>query len=219
MISLYVKTHNKTGLKYFGKTKQNPITYKGSGKYWKQHIRKHGYDVTTKIIGIFCSEQDCEKVAVNYSKENNIVNSIEWANLKEENGKDGSPIGVRHSTEHKEKISRSLHGKCYNDFDADTRKRMSDAAKKRADQKVKDGSHQFLGESGKEISRNRNKKLVDSQQHNFLGKGKIWVIDIKGMVSRITKQEFDAQCKSCVPYYVSVNSEEGKLRSWKYDSI
>lgn len=135
------------------------------------------------------------------------------------NGKDGTPIGVKHSTEHKEKISRSLRGKCYNDFDIETRKRMSEAAKKRSKQKIKDGSHQFIGERGKEISRNRNKMLVESQRHNFLGKNKVWVIDIKGMVSRITKREFDTQKKTCVPYYVYVNSEEGKLRRWKYDSI
>lgn len=44
---LYEKIHNKTGLKYFGKTTQNPYTYQGSGKRWKNHIKKHGYDVTT----------------------------------------------------------------------------------------------------------------------------------------------------------------------------
>lgn len=28
-IYLYVKTHRKTGLKYFGKTVKDPLTYKG----------------------------------------------------------------------------------------------------------------------------------------------------------------------------------------------
>ena len=37
--SLYVKQHNVTGLKYLGQTKRNPDTYKGSGKYWKLHVR------------------------------------------------------------------------------------------------------------------------------------------------------------------------------------
>ena len=50
-IYLYVKTHNKTGLKYLGKTiSKDPIKYKGSGLYWRNHITKHGYDVTTEII-------------------------------------------------------------------------------------------------------------------------------------------------------------------------
>ena len=35
---LYVKTHNVTGLKYFGKTTRNPLTTNGSGVYWKSHI-------------------------------------------------------------------------------------------------------------------------------------------------------------------------------------
>ena len=48
--SLYKKTHNITGLSYLGFTKQDPFAYKGSGTYWQSHIKKHGYDVTTKIL-------------------------------------------------------------------------------------------------------------------------------------------------------------------------
>ncbi len=45
---LYIKTHNKTGMKYFGKTvSEDPEKYSGSGVYWKRHIEKHGNDVTT----------------------------------------------------------------------------------------------------------------------------------------------------------------------------
>jgi hypothetical protein len=32
MISLYIKTHNTTGMKYLGKTTRNPFKYRGSGK-------------------------------------------------------------------------------------------------------------------------------------------------------------------------------------------
>lgn len=91
MITLYIKTHNKTKLKYFGKTTSEDVhTYRGSGKYWLRHIKKHGYDVTTEILKQFTEE--CEELiedAINFSKENNIVKSKEWANLKEENGLDG----------------------------------------------------------------------------------------------------------------------------------
>lgn len=39
-ITLYIKIHNVTGLKYFGKTtKNNPEKYTGSGKHWKRHIK------------------------------------------------------------------------------------------------------------------------------------------------------------------------------------
>ena len=36
MIYLYVKNHNKTGLKYFGKTsRENPYSYCGTGSHRK----------------------------------------------------------------------------------------------------------------------------------------------------------------------------------------
>ena len=41
-IYLYVKQHSVTGLKYFGRTEcKNPFRYKGSGSYWKKHLKKH----------------------------------------------------------------------------------------------------------------------------------------------------------------------------------
>ena len=42
---LYIKTHNITGLKYFGKTIGNPYSYKGSGTYWNNHLKKHGNNI------------------------------------------------------------------------------------------------------------------------------------------------------------------------------
>ena len=81
-IYLYVKTHRVTGLKYFGMTrKDDPYKYKGSGKKWKRHIRKHGYDVTTDIVGMFENIEEASDFALRFSKENNIVESNEWANL------------------------------------------------------------------------------------------------------------------------------------------
>lgn len=91
MITLYIKTHNKTGLKYFGKTANNPMTYKGSGKYWLNHIKKHGNNVTTEIYAHF--ETECEELvetALKFSNENNITKSKNWANLQDENGLDGN---------------------------------------------------------------------------------------------------------------------------------
>lgn len=83
MITLYVKTHNITGLKYFGKTtSKDPIKYPGSGTYWKNHIRKYGNDVLTEVIGQFDDKDECLKVAMGFSLQHNIVESDEWANLK-----------------------------------------------------------------------------------------------------------------------------------------
>lgn len=82
---LYVKTHNKTGLKYFGKTTaKDPLKYEGSGVKWKKHLKKHGSDISTEIIGYYTDEQECLEFALKFSIENDIVNSDNWANLKEE---------------------------------------------------------------------------------------------------------------------------------------
>lgn len=82
---LYIKTHNKTGLKYFGKTTSaDPSLYKGSGVYWLKHLKKHGNYVTTEILGYYLDEEKCRNDAITFSENNNIVESTEWANLKEE---------------------------------------------------------------------------------------------------------------------------------------
>ena len=115
-IYLYIKTHQITGLKYFGKTVQDdPYTYKGSGTYWKSHLKKHGNNVDTEILGYF-SEDEIEKIALKFSHDNNIVESKEWANMKPENGLDGGAYGpISEST--RKKISATSKGKkrkCYN---------------------------------------------------------------------------------------------------------
>lgn len=87
---LYVKEHNQTKLKYFGKTTQeDPFKYKGSGKYWKRHLKIHGNDVSTKIIGYYTDANECNNKALNFSKDNNIINNKEWANFREEDGFSG----------------------------------------------------------------------------------------------------------------------------------
>ena len=82
---LYIKTHNITGLKYFGKTStKDPYSYTGSGVYWVRHLKRYGANFTTEILGYFLDEEECKLVALRFSRENDIVNSLEWANLKEE---------------------------------------------------------------------------------------------------------------------------------------
>ena len=90
---LYIKTHVVTGLKYFGKTTRNPLSYAGSGKYWKRHINKHGNICDTEILGIYHDVRECTIDAVWFSETFDIVNSDEWANLIVENGMDGAPVG------------------------------------------------------------------------------------------------------------------------------
>ena len=66
---IYIKTHNRTGLKYFGKTINKDVEkYHGSGKHWKNHIKKHGYNCRTKVIGKFTNIDMCRDFCLYYSK-------------------------------------------------------------------------------------------------------------------------------------------------------
>lgn len=116
MIYLYVKTHKLTGKKYLGQTSsKNPFTYKGSGKYWKQHIKKYGYNVTTEILKECSSKEEVKYWGEYYTNLWNVVSSNEWANLKPETGDGGSikgtNLGRKHTEETKEKISKNTRGK------------------------------------------------------------------------------------------------------------
>jgi len=93
-IYLYKKTHNKTGLQYLGKTKRDPFNYRGSGKYWQNHINKHGNDVTTEILKECSCNEEIKEWGIYYSKLWNVVESTEWANLKEERGDGGGQLMI-----------------------------------------------------------------------------------------------------------------------------
>ena len=108
MIYLYIKTHRKTGLKYLGKTNQDPYTYKGSGKRWNSHIEKHGNDVDTEILRECKDNEEIRTWGLYYSDLWQVVDSPEWANLKPEAG-DGGPFS--HTKEAKIKIGNASRGK------------------------------------------------------------------------------------------------------------
>lgn len=96
--ALLVFEHNLTGLKYFCKTtKLNKLeSYKGSGKYWKRHLKVHGKDIKVGVLGIYYEKMRCFNAALSFSKENDIVKSSKWANFIDENGLDGQPSGESH---------------------------------------------------------------------------------------------------------------------------
>lgn len=109
---LYIKQHNKTGLKYFGKTtKKNVLRYPGSGKYWRKHLRKHGNDVSTIWAHQFTDRDNLVNFALRFSSLNDIVNSDEWANLLEENGIDGKNPGPSERLRNLPKITCEYCGK------------------------------------------------------------------------------------------------------------
>lgn len=128
---LYIKQHNVTGLKYFGKTISDPETYLGSGIYWTNHLKKHGNDVSTVWTQLFEDRNILKEYAIKFSEENNIVESEEWANLKQEDGLMGGYYGpvteetkkkisekskqYSHSVESRKKISEKMKGRVFSE--------------------------------------------------------------------------------------------------------
>ena len=107
---LYIKQHNITGLKYFGKTIRNPYRYNGSGNHWKAHLKKHGNDVTTLWCYLFTNKENLIQFSLFFSKINSIVQSNCWANLIDETGLDG-PVGVKASMDTRQRI-KDNHAPC-----------------------------------------------------------------------------------------------------------
>ena len=118
---LYVKTHNITGLNYLGQTKQDPFKYKGSGKHWIRHLKKHGKNISTIILLESENLELINETGIYYSKLWNIVESKKWANLKEESGQGGWWLGLfgdkngmygnTHTKETRDKISQVNKGR------------------------------------------------------------------------------------------------------------
>lgn len=107
---LYVKVHNKTGLKYLGKTIQDPYKYSGSGVHWAAHIKKHGNDVTTTWAYLYTDPTLLEQEALFFSKVLDVVSSTDWANKIIEDGATGGKTYIR-TKDHNLKMSQKTKGK------------------------------------------------------------------------------------------------------------
>jgi len=160
MIYLYKKTHNITGLKYLGKTERDPHTYKGSGVYWKRHIKKYGYDVTTEILFQTNDKEKFKEIGLYYSALWNVTESNEWANFMPESG-----TGVDSESAKRENVKRIKNG-THNFLGGEI---GGNNSRKR----IVDGTHPFLDSN---IQRNNsiksNTKRIDNGTHNFLLKWK-----------------------------------------------
>ena len=109
---LYVKEHTKTGLKYLGKTTADPYKYQGSGVYWREHIKKHGNNVTTTWAHLYNDPAVLTEEALFLSKVYNVVESTEWANLINEDGSTGGKTYER-TNEHNMLMSQALKGRVF----------------------------------------------------------------------------------------------------------
>ena len=121
-IYLYLKTHNKTGMKYLGKTVRDPFKYNGSGKRWKNHLKVHGTDITTEILFITEDEMLFRLVATAYSKLFDIVRREDFANLVEEQGEGGDTFSGR---KHKDSTILLMKSVKRNPISEETRKKIS----------------------------------------------------------------------------------------------
>ncbi len=122
-VYLYLKTHNVTGMKYLGMTTRDPYTYKGSGSYWKNHIKTHGNNISTEILKECDSYDELSYWGRYYSDLWNIVESEEYANLIPELGENSCGMeGKLHSDETKSKISNALIG---HEVSGETRNKLS----------------------------------------------------------------------------------------------
>lgn len=85
---LYIKQHAITGKLYFGRTsKKNVLNYLGSGSYWTNHIKRYGVQhVKTLWCHLFFDAETIREFAINFSHQNKIVESNDWANLIIEDG-------------------------------------------------------------------------------------------------------------------------------------
>lgn len=129
IVYLYIK-ESPLGLKYLGQTTCNPITYPGSGKVWKRHLKKHGFifkDIKTTILLKTNSREELKKIGMYYSELWNIVESKEWANLIPESG-EHSTLGYKHSPESIENLRKFSLGKKHTE---ESKKKMSEAQKGR----------------------------------------------------------------------------------------
>lgn len=169
MIYLYVKTHQLTGLKYLGKTiSKDPYAYKGSGKVWRSHCKKYGYIYNTEIL--FQSDnKDCiREKGIYYSQLWNIVESKEWANLKQEEC-DGGYCSNSITPEANAKRSASLKGRVITD---EHRKKLSDANKGKYWLSDKSKQEMIDKLTGRKIPKEVVEKSVRNRLKNLVKKEK-----------------------------------------------
>lgn len=90
-----IKKCMTTGLLYLCKTSSprvDPYKYKGSGKLWVNHIRKHNSYIVTCVLGEYKNKDSLRVAGLYYSNLFDVVDSPMWANLTVESG-DGGDTG------------------------------------------------------------------------------------------------------------------------------
>lgn len=208
---LMIKEHTETGLKYFCKTVgKNPLKYKGSGEYWKNHIGIHGKDkVITTWHQLFDDIYELVSYALNFSVENDIVNARDengkkvWANLMHENGLTGFAPGKTMSEQHKQML-RELF--------TDVPRSDQDKAKISAGMPDQSGENNgFYGKThsaenkvimgdvnrGKDIKTATGKKSISDAQKELFKDPEYKKAKLKALHSRLGEKRSDAAREAC----------------------
>ena len=186
---LLVMQHNVTGLKYFCKTSMldRVYRYKGSGIRWTNHLKIHGKDVTVGVFGLYTDKERCLDAALEFSKDNNIVEDNQWANLVEETGMMGVSLkgernpfyGKKHTPETAERLRLQKIGKSVNKGayrSPENRAKISASLKGRKNPEIAEKLR------GRIISEETRKKLSEA------GKGRIVTMETREKL-RLKAQE------------------------------
>jgi hypothetical protein len=163
MIYLYLKTHKITGKKYFGKTVRNPFTYKGSGTYWKEHLRRYGNFVDTQIIFQTECKKELKDKAMYYSNLWNIVENNEFANYVPEMGDGGDTSNSPKYQEWLETVARNKNSE-YNKMLSEKMKKNNPIFNPEVAKKVhNEETYRKIGlaHKGKTISEEQKKVLSE----------------------------------------------------------
>jgi hypothetical protein len=195
---LYIKK-SPLGLRYLGKTTKDPITYLGSGKVWKRHIKKHNFtinDIETEIVFQTNNVDELIKKGVELSNLYNVVESKEWANLREEAGDGGDTskfIDFSNPIFHNSNRSKHLNDWLNNVSDEERKKILRERIakvdfKKRAD-KAKENTD---WDSWRESIKNRKTDYSFLNQLHEQNKKPIYQLNLDGEIINEFNSAVDA---------------------------
>jgi len=210
VIYLYVKLQPANGVQYFGKTKNDPFKYRGSGKVWKDIHKKYMWeDVQTIIIGQFLKDDPMlVEFALGFSAANDIVMSKQWANLRPENGLDGGNTFERKSEEEMITISKKISDGWHN----------KPLAEKLAVNKKKSDHHPKIGEgtSKSQTEKDTHSKFMKdyySKNDNPFA-GKKHSTKTKTAMAEAWKHKESIICPYCSLSSVS----ESNMKRWHFEN-
>lgn len=164
VFSLYHKI-SPIGLNYLGITHKDPFKYRGSGIYWKKHLKSHNFkldDIETIILFETNDYKELCEIGKYYSELYDVVNSKDWANLIPETG-DNSVLGMKHSEESKRKMSESRKGKLIGEKNPMFQKLVSEETREKI-------SKANTGQKRTDETKNKIKESKIGDKNPFFGK-------------------------------------------------